>query len=48
MLRPQSAGLNREEAMRLLAELQDLDRRLRSLREGLVALLDIASPEHTP
>jgi len=45
MLPPQSAGLSREEAMRLLAELQEMDRRLRALREGLLALVAVASPD---
>jgi hypothetical protein len=46
MLPPQApAGLNREEAMRLLAQLQEMDQQLRDLREGLTALLERASPE---
>jgi hypothetical protein len=43
MLPPQAAGLSREEAMALLAELQEMDRRLRGLREGLLALVELAS-----
>jgi hypothetical protein len=39
MLRPGAPALDREEAMRLVRELQDLERQLRSLREGLQALL---------
>jgi hypothetical protein len=35
MLPPQAVGLSREEAMRLLAQLQETDQRLRDLREGL-------------
>ena len=38
MLPPSSAGLNREEAMRLLAQLQEMDQRVRDLRAGLTAL----------
>jgi len=45
MLPPQAAGLSREEAMRLLAELKEMDQRLRDLREGLTALLERASPD---
>jgi hypothetical protein len=45
MLPPQATGLTREEALRLLTELQDLDRRLRELRTGLIALVEIASNE---
>jgi hypothetical protein len=45
MLPPKSAGLNREEAMRVLAQLQETDQRLRDLREGLTALLAVASEE---
>jgi hypothetical protein len=41
----QAAGLSPEEVMRLLAELQEMDRRLRELREGLVALVELASPD---
>jgi hypothetical protein len=46
MLPPQApAGLSREDAMRLLAELQEMDQRLRGLRERLMALLERASPD---
>jgi hypothetical protein len=45
MLPPQAAGLNREEAMRLLSELQEMDQRLRDVREGLTALLERALPD---
>ena len=43
MLPPKSAGLNREEAMRLLVQIQETDQRLRDLQEGLTALLERAS-----
>ena len=43
MLPPQAAGLSREEPMRLLAELQKTDQRLRELSEGLTALLEQAT-----
>jgi len=39
MLPPGSPGLDREEAMRLLAELRDLEMRMRRLRDGLRGLL---------
>jgi len=39
MLRPGAPALDREEAMRLVRELQDLERQLRGLREGLERLL---------
>jgi hypothetical protein len=39
MLRPGAPALDREEAIRLVRELQDLERQLRGLREGLQALL---------
>ena len=39
MLRPGAPALDREDAMRLVRELQDLERQLRTLREGLQALL---------
>jgi len=42
MLRPQAAALDREQAMALLAELQDVECRLRALRDGLRALLEDA------
>jgi len=39
MLRPGAPALDREEAMRLVRELQELERQLRVLREGLQRLL---------
>jgi hypothetical protein len=39
MLRPGAPALDREEAIRLVRELQDLERQLRSLRRGLQQLL---------
>jgi hypothetical protein len=39
MLRPGAPALDREEAMRLVRELQRLEKQLRALREGLVRLL---------
>jgi len=39
MLRPGAPALDREEATRLVRELQDLERQLRGLREGLERLL---------
>jgi hypothetical protein len=46
MLPPQApAGLSREEAMGLLAKLQKMDRRIGQLREGLVALVAMATPD---
>jgi hypothetical protein len=39
MLRPGAPALDREEAMRLVHELQDLERELRTLRQGLEQLL---------
>ena len=39
MLRPGAPALDREEAMRLVRELQDLERQLRRLRHGLQDLL---------
>jgi vacuolar-type H+-ATPase subunit D/Vma8 len=39
MLRPGAPALDREEAMRLVRELQDLERQLRRLRQGLQELL---------
>jgi len=42
MLPTGAAGLTREEAMRLLVELQDLQARLSGLREGLRRLMDEA------
>jgi vacuolar-type H+-ATPase subunit D/Vma8 len=42
MLRPGAPALDREEAMRLVRELQDLERQLRRLRGGLEELLSEA------
>jgi hypothetical protein len=42
MLNPRAAALDREEAMTLFRELQDVERRLRTLRDGLWFLLDDA------
>ena len=39
MLRPGAPALDREEAMRLVRELQDLEHQLRRLRRGLQELL---------
>ena len=39
MLRPGAPALDREEAMRLVRELQELERQLRTLRQGLQRLL---------
>jgi vacuolar-type H+-ATPase subunit D/Vma8 len=39
MLRPGAPALDREEAMRLVRELQDFERQLRTLRRGLQELL---------
>jgi len=39
MLRPGAPALDREAAMRLVRELQDLEHQLRELREGLQRLL---------
>jgi hypothetical protein len=39
MLRPGAPALDREDAMRLVRELQEFERQLRTLREGLQALL---------
>jgi vacuolar-type H+-ATPase subunit D/Vma8 len=39
MLRPGAPALDREEAMRLVRELHDLERQLRRLRRGLQELL---------
>jgi len=36
---PRSPTLDREEAMRMLSELQDVERRLRDLRAGVKKLL---------
>jgi hypothetical protein len=43
MLRPGAPALDREEAMRLVRELQGLERQVRTLRQGLVRLLDDSS-----
>lgn len=45
MLPSESAGLSREEAIRLLAELQDMDRGFRDLRDGPTAPLERGSTE---
>jgi hypothetical protein len=42
MLRPGAPALDREEAMRLVRELQGLERQVRTLRQGLLKLLDQA------
>jgi hypothetical protein len=39
MSQPRSPALDREEAMKLLSELQDLQGRLRRMRDGLLAIL---------
>ncbi len=39
MLRPGAPALDREEAMRLVREFQQLERQLRTLRRGLQELL---------
>jgi hypothetical protein len=39
MLRPGAPALDREEAMRLVRELQTLEKQVRTMREGLVRLL---------
>ena len=39
MLRPGAPALDREEAMRLVRELQEFERQLRALRQGLQRLL---------
>jgi vacuolar-type H+-ATPase subunit D/Vma8 len=39
MLQPGTKALDREEAMRLIAEIQDLERRMGSLREALTGVL---------
>ena len=47
MANPESWALKREEAMALLAELQELEgqlRELRALRDGIVRLLDATAP----
>jgi len=40
MLNPRASALDREEAMALLRELQEVQRRLRTLRDGMRTLLD--------
>jgi len=40
MLNPRAAALDREEAIAVIAELQDVERRLGTLRDGLRRLLD--------
>ncbi len=40
MLNPRAAALDREEAMALLAELQEVERQLGALRSGLRRLLE--------
>jgi hypothetical protein len=45
MLPPGSPGLDREEAMRLMAECQALELRLTQLRDGLAALLEDSGPK---
>jgi hypothetical protein len=40
MLQPKAMALSREDAMRLIAELQDVERRLRHLKGGLQRLVD--------
>ena len=42
MLRPGAPALDREGAMRLVRELQELERQVRTLREGLLRLLEEA------
>jgi hypothetical protein len=48
MLPAQTASLDREEAIRLLAELQEMDKRMRQLREGLLGLVALAYPDAGP
>ena len=48
MLPPQAMGLSREKAMRVHAELQEMDQRVRELREGLLTLLALAWDEPSP
>lgn len=45
MLPPSAAGLSREEGMRLLADLQETENRLKELRQGLLALVELASTD---
>jgi vacuolar-type H+-ATPase subunit D/Vma8 len=44
MLRPGAPALDREEAISLVRELQELERQLRTLRQGLERLLAEAGP----
>lgn len=44
MLPPQAAGLSREDAMRLLADFQEVEQRFRKLQDGLVSLLEETRP----
>jgi vacuolar-type H+-ATPase subunit D/Vma8 len=44
MLRPGAPALDREEAISLVRELQELERQLRTLRHGLERLLAEAGP----
>jgi hypothetical protein len=44
MLRPGAPALDREEATRLVRELQELERQSRTLRQGLLRLLEEAWP----
>jgi hypothetical protein len=44
MLRPGAPALDREEAMRLVRELQAFERQVRTLRQGLLRLLEEAGP----
>ena len=44
MLRPGAPALDKEEAMGLVRELQELERQLRTLRQGLERLLAEAGP----
>jgi vacuolar-type H+-ATPase subunit D/Vma8 len=44
MLRPGAPALDREEAIGLVRELQELERQLRTLRQGLERLLSEAGP----
>jgi hypothetical protein len=48
MLRPGAPALDREEAMRLVRELQDFEHELRTLRQGLQRLLARSGPETGP
>jgi hypothetical protein len=40
MLQPSTMALDREEAMRLISEIQDLERRMGALREALTGVLE--------